>query len=450
MGCYYWLSLYVVRLVKEVLLSGDVRLTPLLKIPLHILLVGFVVAFATNVATYFAHPHFFNYGGWRSLAILGYNEQPLTVIWFGLDRAVILILIYVVYGFVREAIITGIDKNTNHQLFRTMVVNQIALVVIIYFSLLAIFGVFDVAFSPAIVVVYLAIFPSSLVVFFFNVYLIYPTSNDEPLSLSTLLKVFAIVILSSFSIILFKLSILPGPNVGKIFVTSWIVQFAIVTPLSWLYYKQRKEKFMALRGAEETITRTSADLQLLRAQINPHFLFNALNTLYGTALRENAPNAAEGIQKLGDMMRFMLHENHQDFIALDKEIAYIDNYVSLQKLRLLENVQVTVDIDELHCGEKKISPMLLITFIENAFKHGISMTMPSWIKVELRCTHERLEFTVRNSISASKANDPEKHSSGIGLENVRQRLVLFYPNQHEMTTSVVENEYIAKLSLELR
>src|SRR4029077_9103093 len=94
------------------------------------------------------------------------------------------------------------------------------------------------------------------------------------------------------------------------FLSSWALQLFIVTPITWWYYKTNEDKILQLRVVEKQLVKSKADLQFLRSQINPHFLFNVLNTLYGTALQENAVLTAEGIQKLGEMMRFMLHENN--------------------------------------------------------------------------------------------------------------------------------------------
>jgi LytS/YehU family sensor histidine kinase len=187
-------------------------------------------------------------------------------------------------------------------------------------------------------------------------------------------------------------------------------------------------------------------LQFLRSQINPHFLFNALNTLYGTALKENAEQTAEGIQKLGDMMRFMLHENNLDFIPMYKEIEYLKNYIVLQKLRIQSSPGILIEdnIDEARCN-RNIAPMLLIPFVENAFKHGISLKEKSWITIKLECTNAIICFEVRNSIHKRFEADTEKDKSGIGLKNVAERLKLLYPARHELNVSEDKNEFIAKL-----
>ena len=114
---------------------------------------------------------------------------------------------------------------------------------------------------------------------------------------------------------------------------SWGCKLLGVPPLSWVLFQQGKGRILQLRGLEKALSRSKADLQFLRSQINPHFLFNTLNTLYGTALLERAADTAGGIQKLGDMMRFMLHENNMDRIPMEREIEYLKNYIWLQKLR---------------------------------------------------------------------------------------------------------------------
>lgn len=123
---------------------------------------------------------------------------------------------------------------------------------------------------------------------------------------------------------------------------NWLIQLLIVTPITWVLYLQRKDKIRELRGAEIALSKSTANLQFLRSQINPHFLFNALNTLYGTALVDGSKRTANGIQMLGDMMRFMLDDNHLDFIPLSNEISYLQNYIALQKLRIQDSDEIDI------------------------------------------------------------------------------------------------------------
>ncbi|RYE51133.1 MAG: histidine kinase, partial [Sphingobacteriales bacterium] len=196
--------------------------------------------------------------------------------------------------------------------------------------------------------------------------------------------------------------------------------------------------------------KSDANLNFLKSQINPHFLFNALNTLYGTALQEHAERTGEGIQKLGDMMRFMLQENMEDKILLSRDVDYLINYIDLQKLRTSISSQVSIEIQiEEQLNNLQITPMLLIPFVENAFKHGISLQNPSHIKITLQTSEHILYFDVHNSIHLKQENDPEKLKSGIGLQNVKQRLALIYPDQHELIIRQNAKEFFVHLTLHL-
>ena len=196
------------------------------------------------------------------------------------------------------------------------------------------------------------------------------------------------------------------------------------------------------------LSQKQAELASLKEQINPHFLFNAMNTLYATALTEKAENTSKGIQQLGDMMRFMMHENNQEQIDIRNEVQYLKNYIDLQRLRLVESekLDIKIELDDSLCLHT-IAPMLLVPFVENAFKHGISLRNSSWIHVKLYCQNGRLHFSVFNSIHQIQDNDPEKYSSGIGLVNVQKRLLLLYPNQHNLKIHKTEKEFSIELEI---
>ncbi len=227
-------------------------------------------------------------------------------------------------------------------------------------------------------------------------------------------------------------------------------QLIISAPLSWYLYKRRMENSNELSSLRTELGKSDASLSFLQSQINPHFLFNALNTLYGTALQEKAERTGEGIQKLGDMMRFMLHENVQDKISLTRDVDYLENYISLQKLRTSRSSDIVIEtqIDE-QLNNFQITPMLLIPFVENAFKHGISLQHPSHIKITLQTKENTLYFDVNNSIHVKPDNDPEKLKSGIGLANVKQRLALLYPDKHELIIRESAKEFFIHLTLKL-
>ena len=149
-------------------------------------------------------------------------------------------------------------------------------------------------------------------------------------------------------------------------------------------------------------------------------------------------------------MRFMLQENMQEKISLTREIDYLNNYISLQKLRTDPNPNVRIDVQiEQPLYMPQIAPMLLIPFVENAFKHGISFREPSHIKVTLEMKDKTLYFDVYNSKHTRTESDPEKEKSGIGLNNVKQRLKMLYPNRHELIIRETGKDFFVHLTINL-
>lgn len=273
--------------------------------------------------------------------------------------------------------------------------------------------------------------------------------------LSILINLICIALFSSLMEITFRLlpnsekfSSFNGFNIFFCFLLG-----IILTPAIYIFYYHQRKQQKQIFGLKKELGKTSADLKLLQSQINPHFLFNAMNTLYGIALQENAERTSTGIQKLSDMMRFMLYENQQDHILLVREIAYLQEYIELQKLRIadLPSIHITVDLPEdEYLGDQRIAPMLLIPFIENAFKHGISLNKPSWVRIQLHKEENTLKLNVYNSIHVHHESDPERNKSGIGLENVENRLTLLYKDLHQLHIEKTNTEYFVFLTLELK
>ncbi|WP_373515184.1 sensor histidine kinase [Persicitalea sp.] len=212
----------------------------------------------------------------------------------------------------------------------------------------------------------------------------------------------------------------------------------------------RQFLFTETQKLQTQVLRKTTELDTLRSQVNPHFLFNALNTLYSVALKESSEKTADGIQKLGDMMRFMLHENNQERIPLRKEIEYLHNFLDLQRMRLDEGhaIEIRVNIQEPD-RDLHLAPMLLNPFVENAFKHGISLRQPSWVYITLALDATKLYFKVHNSLHQKMGDDPEKKNPGIGLDNVRKRLDLLYPDRHTLDIQATESDYFVSLVLEI-
>lgn len=227
-------------------------------------------------------------------------------------------------------------------------------------------------------------------------------------------------------------------------------QLIVTLPLAWILYGYQHRRDKEVVELKKELGQTHAGFDFLRSQINPHFLFNALNTLYGTALVEGSERTAEGILMLSDMMRFMLRENMEERIRLSREIDYLNNYISLQRLRTDANERVRVEaVIEAPEQEFTIAPMLLIPFVENAFKHGISFRHDSRIMIQLEIKNDILYFDVHNAKAARPEHDPERGKSGIGLNNVRQRLQLIYPDRHELLIRETAQDFFVHLVIRL-
>jgi len=189
-----------------------------------------------------------------------------------------------------------------------------------------------------------------------------------------------------------------------------------------------------------------AELNFLKAQINPHFLFNTLNNLYYLAYSKSE-NTTEVIAKLSQMMRYMIYESNHAKVLLTKEIEYMMNYISLERLRLNDQIpikfEVTGNVDNVW-----ITPLIFITFLENAFKHGVNNSNPkAWVNISIQLRGSECIYTVENSKTSDSKDMAEK--SGIGLRNVKRRLELSYPEKYSLEALDANESYSVKLNLTL-
>ncbi|NJN33221.1 MAG: histidine kinase [Saprospiraceae bacterium] len=186
-----------------------------------------------------------------------------------------------------------------------------------------------------------------------------------------------------------------------------------------------------VRTQQELETRTiQSELNFLKSQINPHFLFNTLNSLYALTLKKSN-EAPEVVIKLSEMMRYMLYDCNEPIVSLEKEIAYIKNYLDLEKLRHKNmNIQFTIEGEP---NDLKIAPLIFIAFIENAFKHGASNTLNSgFVQIHMYIEKDELNLYVENSKPESQPQTQHKRSGGIGLVNVKRRLQILYPHSNHL------------------
>jgi len=199
-----------------------------------------------------------------------------------------------------------------------------------------------------------------------------------------------------------------------------------------------------LREAENE--RLSAQIASLKSQINPHFLFNTLNNIYATAI-DTSPKAADMIDKLSEMMRYTMKETQRDLVPLEDEINYINNFIELQKLRLDKSVKIECDILK-EVPLLQIAPMLLIPFIENAFKHGVNSEQKSHIKIEISMNNNDFQLIATNNKVNIQREISER--SGLGIENTKHRLNLIYPSKHLLVINDTEKQFTVTLYINLK
>lgn len=189
-----------------------------------------------------------------------------------------------------------------------------------------------------------------------------------------------------------------------------------------------------------------SELQFLRSQINPHFLFNNLNNLYSYALQES-PKTPEIILEMSGVLRYMLYESKEQFVPLKKELEQLGNFIRLYKLQIEDRGEVHFDVEKID-GDFKIAPLILIVFIENAFKHSQSgQSSDIKIDISVKLKNTTLEFICENNYESGFSLDSV--AKGIGLKNVRKRLELLYPKKHILQIEEADNSYKVYLKLEL-
>ncbi len=226
-----------------------------------------------------------------------------------------------------------------------------------------------------------------------------------------------------------------------------LVHYIFATALAAITRMSQQWQHAEMARQDAELKRAEAELQNLRSQINPHFLLNTLNNIYAL-IAFNQEKAQNAVLDLSKLLRHVLYDNEQQFVSLKKECDFLNNYISLMRIRLSKEVDVQFHIDLFQNQDLPIAPLIFISLIENAFKHGISPMEKSFIHISLR-TDERhtIYFRTENSNFPKKKNDVS--GSGIGLEQVKRRLLLMYPNHHEWKqyTDAANNTYISELTI---
>ena len=284
----------------------------------------------------------------------------------------------------------------------------------------------------------------------------YMSIEDNPVTIVLIVVLGALSLLMLAPKILFKYKYALLVFYGL--VLAYFIYLRVFTDDSSLYFQQQKEIFILLlspffiiiylwtyqqwKGMEQLKNeKGKAELELLKNQVNPHFLFNTLNNLYGLTV-EKAEEAPEVVLKLSDMLRYTIYKGKEDRVALKDEVNYLENYISLHKIRYQK--QVDIRFDKEIATDLKIAPLLFIILLENAFKHGVeSLTNEAYVHIDLKSTKDSLIFQIENNYEQTN----KAATSGIGLDNLKKRLQLIYPNQHQLSIEKGKADFLIRLEL---
>lgn len=229
------------------------------------------------------------------------------------------------------------------------------------------------------------------------------------------------------------------------FIVSTTVNIVQYLLISFFLFNMREKMLQQKRMDEISLEKLKTEINYLRAQINPHFLFNTLNNLYGLAL-EKSEKTPEIVMRLSKMMDYMLYESDDARVYLKKDVENIENYIAIERIRQGNNADIRFSVTG-DAGYQKIVPLLLLPLIENGFKHGVNKQIhAAWLDIQLQILPGEVQLTVRNNY---KETQQEEDRNGIGLANLKKRLELFYPGKYNLFTSQNENQFEARLSIQL-
>jgi two-component system LytT family sensor kinase len=292
-----------------------------------------------------------------------------------------------------------------------------------------------------------------ILVFYFIYFFISPVTIGSSRKLTTVLIIFGTSVVFLFFLKLGKVVMIdsryslnltqygiysPGHYAGDILYIIFYSAFAVLIKMLVKWYDDRKI------ADEKLIQDHKFELELLKAQLNPHFFFNTINNIYSLVYKKS-DEAPEALMKMSDIMRYMLYESKAEKVPLEKELEYLEDYIELQKLRFTNTgyIDYTVEGD---ISNHQIPPMLLLSFVENAFKHGKKRVTNPGIIIRIAANEKILNFAVTNYIIENmlKGNTGE---SGIGLNNIRRRLELIYPKSHDLDIIAKDGRYTVNLNI---
>ncbi|MBC8375366.1 MAG: histidine kinase [FCB group bacterium] len=254
----------------------------------------------------------------------------------------------------------------------------------------------------------------------------------------------------------FNLPTAPGEVSDKMLLTSrkeilnlTILSGNVLVMVGGIFYGLMRERNQQMHRQERLeLENLAAEVKYLRSQINPHFLFNTLNNIYAITQRHDDHEGSDALLRLSGLMRYMLYDSEGDLTALQKEIDHLQDYMDLMLLKYSSDSPPEVELVVKGSPDAiQVAPLLLLPFVENAFKHGIDNQGKGWIHILLNMSSEKLSFAVENSHFQGR-NASTDHK-GIGLENVKRRLEHHYPERHNLSIDESEDEYGIKLEIQL-
>lgn len=259
-----------------------------------------------------------------------------------------------------------------------------------------------------------------------------------------------LILMTIFASLLFlsNLNIDRMPPMSRNYIFVLILVYLVVLLVSFVnllshnFQIESKNKELQNKILETQLQIKDQELQYLKKQIHPHFLFNTLNTIYGFALKQSK-NTPEIILKLSNLLDYILYQVNKPKVSLKEEILHIKEYIDLERIRFQDTLDISFS-SNIQNEEKRIPPMLLIPFVENAFKHGNQINGFLEIHMDIKVCNDTLHFSIKNTI---KTDTDQTRSPGIGLENIRKRLDLIFSDQYELLITPVKDWYQVELTI---
>jgi len=295
-----------------------------------------------------------------------------------------------------------------------------------------------------------------IIVFYFIYFFVSPATVESSRKLTTVLIIFGTSVVFLFFLKLGKVVMIdskyalnltqygvysPGHYASDILYIIFYSAFAILLRMIVRWYGEKKA------ADEKLIQDHKFELELLKAQLNPHFFFNTLNNIYSLVYKKS-DEAPAALMKMSEIMRYMLYDSKAEKVPLEKELEYLDDYIELQKLRFTDPGFIDYSVKG-ETGNHHIPPMMLLSFVENAFKHGKKRVSNPGIVIRIEASEKLLNFIVSNYIVENPAIETHGRT-GIGLKNIRRRLELLYPASHDLTIVSSEGRFTVNLKIYIK